>query len=49
VAIDHQEGLFEVQTKTVEALTGETPQNLSDFVREHEALFTGKEVFSLGI
>jgi hypothetical protein len=34
-AIDHQGGLFEHKTDTVECLTGTAPQNLKEFVREH--------------
>ncbi len=34
-AIDHQEGLFEHKTDTVECLPGTAPQNLKEFVREH--------------
>ena len=49
VAIDHQEGLFSEQTDTIEALTGQAPESLSDFVRANKAAFTGKKAVSLGL
>lgn len=48
VAIDHQEGIFDHQTDTVETLTGTAAQSLKDFVREHLALFKGEEAVFLG-
>ena len=49
VAIDHQEARFSEQTDTIAALTGQTPQSLSDFVLANEASFTGKRPVSLGL
>ena len=48
VAIDHQEGIFDRQTDTVEALTGTAAQSLKDFVRENLAQFKGDEAVFLG-
>jgi NAD(P)H dehydrogenase (quinone) len=42
VAINHQEGIFDHQTDTVEMLTGAAPQSLAEFVREHLAKFKGE-------
>jgi NAD(P)H dehydrogenase (quinone) len=49
VAIDHQEGIFDHQTDTVERLTGTAPQRLDEFVRERLALFKGEEAVFLGV
>ncbi|MBL4575046.1 MAG: hypothetical protein JKY51_02975 [Opitutaceae bacterium] len=49
VAIDHQEGIFDLQTDTVELLTGKPPQNLTEFALEHESLFVGKQAVALGL
>ncbi len=39
VALDHQNGVFDAQTDVVARITGEEPKALSEFVREHRALF----------
>ncbi len=49
VAIDHQEGLFEIKNDTVERTTGTAPQSLASFVREHLPQFQGKESVFLGV
>lgn len=49
VAIDHQEGLFERQTDTVERLTGIAPQSLREYVAEQQAKFEGKEAVFMGV
>lgn len=49
VAIDHQEGIFDHQSDTVQGLTGAAPQSLAEFVREHIAKFKGEEVVFLGV
>lgn len=49
VAIDHQEGVFEHKSDTVERVTGTAPQTLEAFVREHLPQFQGKENVFLGV
>jgi NAD(P)H dehydrogenase (quinone) len=49
VAIDHQEGVFDQQTDTVETLTGSPPQSLRDFVKKALPLFQGNEAVFLGV
>ena len=49
VAIDHQEGIFEVQTNTVTEVTGTAPQGLAEFVRAHLPQFKGEESVPLGV
>jgi NAD(P)H dehydrogenase (quinone) len=49
VAIDHQEGIFDQQTDTVEMLTGVAAQSLAEFVRKHLAKFKGEETVFLGV
>jgi NAD(P)H dehydrogenase (quinone) len=49
VAIDHQHGVFDRQTDTVESITGIAPQPLVKFVRCHLAQFMGKEAIFLGV
>jgi uncharacterized protein YbjT (DUF2867 family) len=39
VAKEHQQGVFNVQTETVERLSGQPPQSLRAFVRAHRAAF----------
>ena len=40
VAKDHQDGVFNAQTDTVEKITGQSPQSLEAFIRAHAAEFT---------
>jgi NAD(P)H dehydrogenase (quinone) len=49
VAQDHQDGIFDKQTETVEQITGTAPQSLTSFVREHLAIFKGQEAVFLGV
>lgn len=39
VAQDHQDGVFDAETDTVERVTGRPPQPVEDFVRERRELF----------
>ncbi len=49
VALDHQDGIFDRQTNTVEEVTGVAPQRLAEFVRERLPLFKGEEAVFLGV
>ena len=39
VAVDHQNGVFRGETEVVERISGQPPQVLDLFIREHRRLF----------
>jgi hypothetical protein len=49
VAQDHPDEIFDEKTDTVEQVTGNAPQPLIDFVREHLDQFQGQETVFLGV
>lgn len=49
VALDHQDGIFDLKTETVQHLTKTPPQGLRDFVRERLPLFKGEQEVVLGV
>jgi len=46
VAQDHKDGVFDVQSDTVERVTGRPAQSLAAFVREHREAFSGGYVMA---